>query len=44
MFIDEQKQDFLNQGKDGSFINGEIGILDYDTGGSAIKQEIGYLD
>ena len=44
MFIDEQKQEFLNQGNDHSFIKGEIGILDYDTGDSAITQEIGYLD
>jgi hypothetical protein len=44
MFIGEQKQDFLNQEKDGSFMKSEIGILDYDTGGSAIRQEIGYLD
>ena len=36
MFIDEQKQDFLNQGKDGSFIKGEMGIFDYDTGGSTL--------
>jgi hypothetical protein len=40
MFIDEQKQDFLNQGKDGSFIKDEMGILDYDT---AIKQEMDTL-
>jgi hypothetical protein len=43
MFIDERKQDVLVQGKDGSFIKDEMGISDYNTGGSAIKREIGYL-
>jgi hypothetical protein len=42
MFIDERKQDFLNQGKDGSFIIGEVGIFDYDT--VVQHSNIGYLD